>query len=63
MTLMLFELGKLMPEWYPKISKLGVLPNHAHDPRKPAPLGIVLKSPIECESGVIARNDVVQNSE
>ena len=44
MTLMLFELGEPMPGSHLKMSKLGGLPNHAHDARKLAPLGTVLKS-------------------
>ena len=31
----------------PNTSKLGVLPNHAHNPRKPVPLGTILKNVAE----------------
>ena len=52
-----------MPRWCPKSSKLGVLPNHTHDPMKSAPLGAIVKNSIECKSGDVACDDFFQNPE
>ena len=63
MTLMLLALDEQMSRLFPKTSKLGGLLNHAHKPRKPAPLGIMLKNEAECESVMIVCDEVVQNLE
>ena len=47
MTLTLLELEEPMPGWCPNASKLGGLPNCAHDPRKSEPLGVTLKNATE----------------
>ena len=44
---MLLVLDIFMPKWYPKISKLGGLPNHAHEPRKMVSLGKLIKNESE----------------
>ena len=60
MTLTLLELEEPMPGWCPNASKLGGLPNCAHDPRKLVPLSkMITKNVPESKSGIIARNDVV----
>ena len=56
-------LGESMPRCRTKASKLGKIPNWTHDHRKPTLLGTILKNSVECESGIIACNDVVQNPE
>ena len=59
----LLALGESMPGCWPKASKLVKMPNWNHDPRKPTLLGTILKNAAECESGIIACNDFVQNPE
>ena len=44
-------------------SKLGGLPNCAHEPIKPVPLGTILKNAADCKSGMIMHDEVVQNPE
>ena len=63
MTLMLLSLGEPIPRWCPKASNLGGLPNHAHEPSTPSPLGTMLKRALEFESGIIVHEVIVQNLE
>ena len=60
---MLLVLGKPISGWCPQTSKLGGLSNHVHEPRKLVPLGTMTKSAAECESDVIAHDDVALNPE
>ena len=59
MMLMMLVLDESISGWCPKTSKLGVLPNHAHEHRKRAPSGTVLKNVAERDTGIIACEDVV----
>ena len=56
-------LNESTPGWCAKASNLGVLSNRAREPRKPAPLGNILKNSAKRKSSVISLNDVVQNPE
>ena len=49
-----------MSGWRPKTSKLGGLPNYTFEKRKPVPLGTMLRNSVECISGIMAFQDVVQ---
>ena len=44
-------------------TKLGGLPNYTHEPRKPVSLGAMFRNGVECISGVLVVQDVVQNPE
>jgi hypothetical protein len=59
----LLMLDESMSGWRPKTTKLGGLPNITFEPRKPVPLGTQLKNGVECLSGVMAFQDVVQAPE
>jgi hypothetical protein len=59
----LLMLDESMSGWRPKTTKLGGLPNITFEPRKPVPLGTQLKNGVECLSGVLAFQDVVQAPE
>ncbi len=59
----LLLLDESMSGWRPKTSKLGGLPNYTFEPRKPVPLGTMFRNSVECLSGVIVFQDVVQLSE
>ena len=49
-----------MSGWRPKTTKLGGLPNYTFEPRKPVPLGTMFCNGVECISGVLVVQDVVQ---
>jgi hypothetical protein len=63
MTTMLLMLDESMSGWRPKTSKLGGLPNYTYEPRKPVPLGTMFRNGVECISGILVYQDVVQNPE
>jgi len=52
-----------MSGWRPKTTKLGGLPNYTFEPRKPVPLGTMFRNGVECISGILVVQDVVQNPE
>jgi hypothetical protein len=52
-----------MSGWRPKTTKLGGLPNYTFEPRKPVPLGTMFRNGVECVSGILVVQDVVQNPE
>ena len=60
---MLIVLDESMSQWRPKTTKCGGLPNVAHEPRKPVPLGTQFKNAVECLSGCFSHQDVVQGVE
>ena len=62
-TLMFLMLDKSMSGYYPKISKLGGLPNYTHKTRKQVALGKMLKNSECWSAGMIVYNDVAQNPE
>jgi hypothetical protein len=39
------------------------LPNYTYEPRKPVPLGAMLRNGVECISGILVFQDVVHNPE
>ena len=49
-----------MSRWSPKTSKLGGLPNYTYEPRKPINLGTMFRNGVECITGIIVFQDVVQ---
>jgi len=49
-----------MSGWQPKTSKLSGLPNYTFEPRKPVPLGTIIRNGIKCISGILIHQDVVQ---
>jgi len=59
----LLMLDESMSGWRPKTSKLGGLPNYTYEPRKPVPLGTMLRNGVECTTGCIVFQDVVMNPE
>jgi Transposase IS4 len=56
-------LDESMSGWRPKTSKHGGLPNITWEPRKPVPLGTQLRNGVECYTGCLVFQDVVQTSE
>ena len=52
-----------MSGWRPKTTKLGGVPNYTYEPRKPVPLGTMFRKGVECVSGILVVQDVVQNPE
>ncbi len=60
-SVMLLMLDESMSGWRPKTSRLGGLPNISFEPRKPIPLGTMFKNGVECLSGIIVFQDVVQS--
>ena len=56
-------LDESMSGWRPKTSKHGGLPNITFEPRKPVPLGTMLRNCVECISGSMAYQDVVMHPE
>ena len=62
-TTVLMMLDESMSGWRPKTSKLGGLPNYTFEPRKPIPLGTMFKNGVECITGVLVFQDIVQMKE
>ena len=58
--LRLLMLDESMSGWRPKTSKLGGLPNYTFEARKPVPLGTMFRNGVECVSGCLVFQDVVQ---
>ena len=59
----LLMIDESMSGWRPKTSKLGDLPNITFEPRKPVPLGTQLRNGVECFTGCLVYQDIVQNVE
>jgi hypothetical protein len=59
----LLMLDESMSGWRPKTSKTGGLPNISFEPRKPVPLGTMFRNGVECFTGCLVYQDVVQNVE
>jgi hypothetical protein len=62
-SIKLLMLDESMSGWRPKTSKLGGLPNISFEPRKPVPLGTMLRNAVECVTGCLVYQDVAQNPE
>ncbi len=62
-TTFLMLVDESMSGWRPKTTKLGGLPNYTFEPRKPVPLGTMFRNGVECITGVLVVQDVVQNPE
>jgi hypothetical protein len=60
---MMMLVDESMSRWRPKTTKLGGLPNNTFELRKPVPLGTMFRNGVECISGILVVQDVVQNSE
>ena len=61
--IVLLMMDESMSEWRPRTSKLGSLTNCAFKLRKPTPLGEMLRTFVDCQSGCVACQDVAQSSE
>ena len=55
-------LDESMSAWRPKTSKTGGLPHISHEPRKPVPLGTMLRNAVECLTGIFVYQDIVDSS-
>ena len=55
-------LDESMSAWRPKTSKRGGLPHISHEPRKPVPLGTMLRNAVECLTGIFVHQDLVDTS-
>ena len=53
-------LDESMSAWRPKTSKMGGLPHITHEPRKPKPLGTMIRNGAECTTGIFAHHDIVE---
>jgi hypothetical protein len=62
-TTFLMLVDESMSGWRPKTTKLGGLSNYTLEPRKPVPLGTMFRNGVECITGVLVVQDVVQNPE
>ena len=62
-SIMVLILDESMSGWRPKSSKLGGLPSYTFEPRKPIPLGTMLRNGAEAVTGVILYQDIVQTPE
>jgi hypothetical protein len=59
----LLMLDESMSWWMPKTSKLGGLTNYTYEPRKSVPLGTMFRNGVECISGILVFQDVVDGKE
>ena len=55
-------LDESMSGWRPKTSKTGGLPHISHEPRKPVPLGTMIRNAVECVTGIFVYHDIVDSS-
>ena len=55
-------LDESMSGWQPKTSKRGGLPHISHEPRKPIPLGTMIRNAVECTTGIFVHHDLVDSS-
>ena len=60
MKAVLLLLDESMSGWRPKTSKLGGLPNYTFEPRKPVPLGTMFRNGVDCMTGCLLYQDIVQ---
>jgi hypothetical protein len=63
LSTVLLLLDESMSGWRPKTSKLGGLPNYTFEKRKPVPLGTMFRNGVECITGMIVFQDIVQGAE
>jgi hypothetical protein len=59
----LMVVDESMSGWQPQTTKFGGLPNYTYEPQKPVHLGTMFCNGVECISGVLVVQDVVQNPE
>jgi hypothetical protein len=59
----LLNLDESMSGWRPKSTKTGGLPKLSWEPQKPVPLGTMFRNGVECMSGILVFQDVVQDAE
>ena len=59
---MYLMLDESMSGWRPKTSKRGGLPHISHEPRKPVPLGTMIRNAVECTTGIFVHHDIVDSS-
>ncbi len=52
-------LDESMSGWRPKTSKRGGLPHITHEPRKPVPLGTMIRNAVECTTSIFVHHDLV----
>ena len=54
-------LDESMSGYRPKTSKTGGYPNITFEPRKPVPLGTMLRNALECITGIFVNHDIVES--
>jgi hypothetical protein len=59
----LLILDESMSGWLPQSTKTGGFPKLSWEPRKPVPLGTMFRNGVECMSGILVFQDVVQDAE
>jgi hypothetical protein len=59
----LLILDERMLGWRPKLTKTGGLPKLYWEPRNLVPLGLMFRNGVECMSGTLVFQDVVQDAE
>ena len=52
-----------MSPWRPKTTKTGGLPNITFEPRKPKPIGTMLKNGVEATTGIMVTQDIVEGAD
>ncbi len=52
-----------MSAWRLKTTKTGGLPNITFEPRKPKPLGTMLKNGVEATAGIMVTQDIVEGAD
>jgi hypothetical protein len=61
--MVLMMVDESMSGWRPKTTKLGGLLNYTFESRKPVSLGTMFCNGVQCASGILVVQDVVQNPE
>jgi hypothetical protein len=63
LKVILLMLDESMSGWMPKSTKTDGLPKITYEPRKPVSLGTMFRNSVECTSGILVFQDVVQDAE
>jgi hypothetical protein len=63
LSTVLLLLDESMSGWRPKTSKFGGLPRLQFEPRKPVSLGTMFRNGVECITGILVFQDIVEGAE
>ena len=63
LTTVYLLMDESMSAWRPKTTKTGGLPNITYEPRKPKPLGTMLRNGVKATTGIMVTQDIVEGAD